>query len=156
MMTSSTAVSSDNKLSQEGLMVRTAIGFTAWAERWFPDAFIFVAIAVVVVALAALVNGASPSAISVSFGNGFWSLITFTMQMAFVAIGGYVVATSAPAQRLIGWLASLPQSGTAAIGLVAVVSILASMLNWGLSLILGGLLVIALANRRELRMDYRA
>ncbi len=156
MMTSSTAVSSDNKVSQEGLMVRTAIGFTAWAERWFPDAFIFVALAVVVVTLAALINGATPSTVSVSFGNGFWSLITFTMQMAFVAIGGYVVATSTPAQKLIGWLARLPQTGASAIGLVAVVSILASLLNWGLSLILGGLLVIALAERRELRMDYRA
>jgi short-chain fatty acids transporter len=29
--------------------------------------------------------------------------------MAFVAIGGYVVATSAPAKRLIGWLADLPK-----------------------------------------------
>jgi len=155
-MTTGTAVSSDNKLGQEGLMVRTAIGFTAWAERWFPDAFIFVALAVVVVALAALINGASPTAVSVSFGNGFWSLITFTMQMAFVAIGGYVVAVSTPAQRLIGWLAGLPQTGTAAVGLVAIVSILASLLHWGLSLILGGLLVIALAARRELRMYYRA
>jgi short-chain fatty acids transporter len=50
----------------------------------------------------------------VAFGNGFWSLITFTMQMAFVAIGGYVVATSAPAQRLIGRLADLPKTGTRA------------------------------------------
>jgi short-chain fatty acids transporter len=154
--TTSTAASSPNPVQQEGLMVRTAIGFTAWAERWFPDAFIFVAIAVVVVAFAALINGASPTAVSVAFGNGFWSLITFTMQMAFVAIGGYVVATSAPAQRLIRWLADLPTTGASAVGLVAIISILASLLNWGLSLILGGLLVVALAARRELRMDYRA
>ena len=156
MTTTSTAASSGGPTQQEGVLVRTAIGFTAWAERWFPDAFIFVAIAVVVVAFAALINGASPVAVSVAFGNGFWSLITFTMQMAFVAIGGYVVATSAPAQRLIGWLADLPKTGTGAVGLVAAVSILASLLNWGLSRILGGLLVLALAARRELRMDYRA
>jgi len=140
----------------EGRMVRIAIGFTAWAERWFPDAFIFVAIAVVIVALAALGNGASPIAVSQSFGNGFWSLITFTMQMAFVAIGGYVVAMSYPAQRLIRSLAGMPKDGVSAVGLVATVSILASLLNWGLSLIFGGLLVRALAERRELRMDYRA
>src|ERR1700751_3330224 len=156
MTTTITASSSGPSTEREGALVRLAIAFTAWAERWFPDAFIFVAIAVVVVALAALINGASPVAVSVAFGNGFWSLITFTMQMAFVAIGGYVVATSAPARRLIGWLADLPKSGTGAVGLVATISILASLLNWGLSLILGGLLVIALAARRELRMDYRA
>jgi short-chain fatty acids transporter len=156
MTVTSTAAPSGNTSQQEGIMVRTAIGFTAWAERWFPDAFIFVAIAVVLVAVGAMVNGASPAAVSVAFGNGFWSLITFTMQMAFVAIGGYVVATSAPVQRLIGWLADLPKTGTGAVGLVALISILASLLNWGLSLILGGLLVVALAARRELHMDYRA
>ena len=141
---------------RDGVLVRIAIAFTAWAERWFPDAFVFVAIAVVIVALAALINGASPMAVSEAFGDGFWSLITFTMQMAFVAIGGYVVATSAPAQRLILRLAAIPATGSGAVGLVATVSMLASLLNWGLSLIFGGLLVRALAQRRELRMDYRA
>jgi short-chain fatty acids transporter len=141
---------------QEGVLVRIAIGFTAWAERWFPDAFIFVAIAVVLVALAAIANGASPIAVSRAFGDGFWSLITFTMQMAFVAIGGYVVATSKPAALLIARLAWWPKTGVSAVGMVAAVSLLASLLNWGLSLIFSGLLVLALARRRELRMDYRA
>jgi short-chain fatty acids transporter len=133
-----------------------AIGFTLWAERWFPDAFIFVAIAVVVVSLAALGNGATPLAVSRAFGDGFWSLIPFTMQMTFVVIGGYVVATSAPAQRLIRSFAAIPKNGISAVGLVAAVSMLASLLNWGLSLIFGGLLVRTLAERRELKMDYRA
>ena len=101
MTSTVTAETSGQPIQREGVLVRIAIGFTAWAERWFPDAFIFVAIAVVVVAAASLANGASPAAVSAAFGNGFWSLITFTMQMAFVAIGGYVVATSAPARRLI-------------------------------------------------------
>ena len=150
------AASPPDTTPRDGVLVRIAIAFTAWAERWFPDAFVFVAIAVVIVALAALINGASPMAVSEAFGDGFWSLITFTMQMAFVAIGGYVVATSAPAQRLILRLAAIPATGSGAVGLVATVSMLASLLNWGLSLIFGGLLVRALAQRRELRMDYRA
>ena len=140
----------------DGALVRMAIAFTAWAERWFPDAFIFVAIAVVVVSIGAMANGASPLAVSVAFGNGFWSLITFTMQMAFIVIGGYVVATSAPAQQLIRSIAGLPKTGTGAVGLVAAAAMIASLLNWGFSLIVGGLLVRALAERRELHMDYRA
>jgi short-chain fatty acids transporter len=140
----------------EGKLARIAIGFTAWAERWYPDAFIFVVIAAVVVSLAALGNGASPLAVSRAFGDGFWSLITFTMQMAFVVIGGYVVATSSPVQRLIRALARVPRSGKGAVGFVAVVCMIASLLNWGFSLVFGGLLVRALAERRDLRMDYRA
>jgi short-chain fatty acids transporter len=147
---------SANTTQRDGGLVRLAIAFTAWAERWFPDAFIFVAIAVMVVSLGAIANGASPLAVSEAFGNGFWSLITFTMQMAFVVIGGYVVATSTPAQQLIRGLAGLPRTGTGAVGLVAATSMIASLLNWGFSLIVGGLLVRALAERRDLRMDYRA
>src|SRR6202043_1524457 len=108
--------------ADEGVLVRIAIGFTLWAERWFPDAFIFVAIAAVVVSLVALGNGAAPLAVSRAFGDGFWSLITFTMQMAFVVIGGYVVATSSPVQRFIRILAGVPKSGTGAVGFVAVVA----------------------------------
>jgi short-chain fatty acids transporter len=145
-----------NRRAEEGGMARLALRFTAWAERWFPDAFVFVAIAVVVVAGAAMANGATPMAVAKSFGDGFWSLITFTMQMAFVAIGGYVVATSPPAQRLIRAIARLPRSGKGAVGLVAAVSMVASLFNWGLSLIFGGLLARAIAERDDIRMDYRA
>jgi short-chain fatty acids transporter len=147
---------SADQIAQNGPLVRLAIAFTTWAERWFPDAYIFVAIAVVVVSLGAMANGASPLAVSEAFGNGFWSLITFTMQMAFIVIGGYVVATSAPAQKLIHGLARLPKTGPGAVGLVAASAMIASLLNWGFSLIVGGLLVRALAERRELKMDYRA
>ena len=145
-----------DQVVQDAGLVRLAIAFTGWAERWFPDAYIFVAIAVAVVSLGAMANGASPVAVSEAFGDGFWSLITFTMQMAFIVIGGYVVATSAPAQRLIRGLARLPQTGRGAVGLIAASAMIASLLNWGFSLIVGGLLARTLAERRELRMDYRA
>jgi short-chain fatty acids transporter len=141
---------------EEGALARAAIRFTAWAERWFPDAFVFVAIAVVVVAAAALLNGAPVQAVTKSFGDGFWSLITFTMQMAFVAIGGYVVASSPPARRLIHRMAEIPTTGRGAVGFVAAVSMFASLFNWGLSLIFGGLLARAIAERHDIRMDYRA
>ncbi len=140
----------------DGRLARIALRFTDWAERWFPDAFVFVALAVVVVAAAVLANGAPVAAVTKSFGDGFWTLIPFTMQMAFVTIGGYVVATSAPMQWLIDRLALIPRSGRGAIGLIAIATMLSSLLSWGLSLIFGGLLTRALARRTELRMDYRA
>ena len=78
------------------------------------------------------------------------------MQMVLVTIGGYVVATSPPAERLIDCLALLPKTGRGAVGFVAAVSMIASLLSWGFSLIFGGLLARALARRADLRMDYRA
>ena len=107
------------EVATDGALSRLGIRFTVWAERWFPDAFIFVAIAVVIVALGALANGAPAMTVAKSFGDGFWSLIPFTMQMAFVTIGGYVVATAPPVQRLIDRLALVPKTGRGAVGFVA-------------------------------------
>ena len=142
--------------SNASVLVRTALRLSAWAERWFPDAYVFAALAVVVVAIAAMTFGAKPQDAAVAFGDGFWSLIPFTMQMAFVVIGGYVVATAPPVARLIDALAACPRSGRGAVAYVALVSMLASLLNWGFSLVFGGLLVRALARRENLQMDYRA
>ena len=141
---------------QESRSARFAMACSAWAERWFPDSWVFATLAVLIVAVATLAMGASPGDTAKAFGDGFWSLIPFTMQMAFVVIGGYVVASSGPASRLIALLARVPKNGRSAVAWVAVVSMLASLLNWGLSLVFGGLLVRALARRTDLKMDYRA
>jgi short-chain fatty acids transporter len=140
----------------QGGLARIAYGFTEWAEKWFPDAFVFVILTVIVVALANLATGAAPLAIAKGFGDGFWTLIPFTMQMAMVAITGYVVATSPPCSRLIDWLAAVPSSGPGAVAWVAFVSMAASYFNWAFSLVVGALLVRALARRSDLKMDYRA
>src|SRR6185312_6027096 len=142
--------------TNEGRMARLALRSAAWSERWYPDAWVFAALGVVIVALAALAFGSTPVATMNAFGDGFWSLIPFTMQMAFVVIGGYVVATAPVVARFIDLLARVPKSGRGAICYVALVSMLASLLSWGFSLVFGGLLVRALARRTDLHMDYRA
>jgi short-chain fatty acids transporter len=140
----------------EAPLARLALRFTALAERWYPDAYVFVAMVVVIVALAAMARGASPFVVAKAFGDGFWSLIIFSLQISMIAINGYVVASAPPVLRLIDWSASLPRSGRAAVAFVAAVAVLLSLLNWSVSLIFSGLLARALARRAELRMDYRA
>ncbi|WP_064747126.1 short-chain fatty acid transporter [Lysobacter antibioticus] len=140
----------------DGLLARFALRSAAWAERWFPDAYVFAALGVAIVAVAAMAFGATPAATATAFGDGFWSLIPFTMQMAFVVIGGYVVATAPAVARVIDALARLPRSGRGAVCYVGLVSMLTSLLSWGFSLVFGGLLVRALARREDLDMDYRA
>ena len=140
----------------DGVLARLALRFTNFAEKWFPDAFVFVAIAVAVVACAALINGATPIAVAGAFGDGYWSLITFTLQMALMVVSGYAVAISPPVERLINWLASLPRTGRGAITLVAIASMSMSLIGWAMSLIFGAMLVRALGRRSELPMDYRA
>src|ERR1700751_1139529 len=101
--------------SGEAALARLGLGFTNWAERWYPDAYVFVCLAVAVVAIACMMNGATPVAVAKSFGDGFWNLIVFTMQMAMIVVGGYVVASSGPVARLIDALAQLPRNGRSAV-----------------------------------------
>ncbi len=133
-----------------------ALRCCAWSERWIPDAYVFAAAAVVIVALVTIIAGASPLVAAKAFGDGFWSLIPFTMQMSFIIVGGYVVGSSPPVTRVIERLAALPKTARGAVCSVAILSMLVSLLHWGLSLILGSLYVRALARRVNLRMDYRA
>jgi short-chain fatty acids transporter len=124
----------------------------SFAERWFPDAYVFVLLAVIVIAT--IVHGGSPLA-SRAFGDGFWNLIPLTMQLALVAIGAYVVAKSPPIALLLKRLAGLPRTARGAVVFIGLLSIILSLLNWGLSLIFSGLLVREIARRKDIRLDYR-
>ena len=159
-MASKQAVSGQNEPragnEETRALSRLAVRISNFSEKWFPEAFIFALIALVVVTLGALSIGASPADVTREFGNGFWDLIPFTMQMAFVAIGGYVVATAPAARVVIARIAAKPSSGPGAVALIATVSTFSALLNWGFSLIFAGLLARRVARRDELNVDYRA
>jgi short-chain fatty acids transporter len=155
-MTMSQTSTTDFSGSDAGLLERMALRITDWSERWYPDAFVFAVMAVVVVAAGCLAIGASPKSIALSFGDGFWSLIPFTLQVCVGVVIGYVVAHSGPAAWLIAKLATVPKTGRGAVAYIALVSMLVSLFSWTISLIFGGLLVRAIARRQALKMDYRA
>ncbi|MCK1787459.1 TIGR00366 family protein, partial [Pseudomonas sp. TNT11] len=114
---------------EESRYARFALRCSNFAERWFPDSWVFAALAVIIVAVATLGMGAAPSEAAKAFGDGFWSLIPFTMQMAFVVIGGYVVASSPPAVKLIDRLARIPKNGRSAVAWVALISMVIQFLG---------------------------
>lgn len=153
-MSTPTAASTSDP-AEKGL-ARFAQRIAAWTEKWFPDAYVFALVGVVVVCVAALLNGASPKTVATTFGDGFWDLTAFTLQMAMVVLTGYIVASSPPVARVIDRIARIPGTPRGAVAFVALVSCLVSMLNWGLSLVFGGLLARAIARRTDLVVDYRA
>jgi short-chain fatty acids transporter len=157
-----------DKIDGESPLARVALRFTAFTERWLPDAFGFVLVGTVIVLLLGLVTGeklfAAPDDTVLetqgfgmvdAWGKGFWSLIVFTLQMAMIIIGGYAVATSRPVARLIVWLATVPKSPRAAITFVAAVAMATSYLNWAFSLVFTAILAREVA-RVLPRVDYRA
>jgi len=157
----------EDRASGGGPLARTALRFTAFTEKWLPDAFGFVLVGTFVVLLFGLATGEpllkrpdDPAAtkgfgLVDAWGLGFWSLITFTLQMAMIIIGGYAVATSGPIARLITRLARIPQTPRTAVAFVAAVAMLASYLNWAFSLIFAAILAREVA-RNVPKADYRA
>jgi short-chain fatty acids transporter len=126
-----------------------------WCQKWFPDAFVFALVGLVIVFVAGLIAGVGALNLVQYFGQGFWGLIPFTMQMAMIIIGGYVVATSPPVHKLIQILARVPRTPRTAVAFVAFFATMTSLLSWGFGLIFGA--VLAREVVRNVRgIDYRA
>nr|WP_320131905.1 TIGR00366 family protein [uncultured Holophaga sp.] len=136
------------------LLSRIALRFTAWTEKWMPDAFGFVLVGTLVILAAGMLTGEGTAKLIDSWGKGFWSLIPFTLQMAMIIIGGYVVATSRILSRLIAWIATLPGDARQAVVMTAFISMFTSYLNWAFSLIFTAILAKEIARVVD-RVDYR-
>ncbi|MHA7919183.1 short-chain fatty acid transporter, partial [Alloalcanivorax xenomutans] len=103
-------------------------------------------------AAAMLVEGNSPHAVMVMWGDGFWGLLTFSMQMLLVLVTGFMLASTPLVKGILNRLASLARTPGQAILLVTYVALAASWINWGFGLVVGGLFAKALA--RQVRVHY--
>jgi short-chain fatty acids transporter len=123
-------------------------------DRYLPDPFVFVLVLTLVAAAAAMLyEGNSPLQVMRQWGNGFWGLLTFSMQMLLVLVTGFILASSPPVKKFLQKLASLVNTPVGAVVLVTVVSLVASWINWGFGLVVGALFAKELA--RQIRVDYR-
>ena len=145
----------EQSAKSESAMVRFGLGLANWSEKWFPDPLVFALLGIVVVFLVGLALHQKPAQLAIQGGKSFWSLVPFTMQMVMIIIGGYVVASTPLVYRAIRALAGIPKSPRSAVAMVALFSMLTSLISWGLSLVFSGLFVRELAHRVK-GMDYRA
>lgn len=123
-------------------------------ERYLPDPYIFVIILTLIAGgAAAVVEKKAPMAIINMWGNGFWGLLAFTMQMLLVLVAGYMLASTPAVRRILAALASLPKTPGAAIILVTLVALMADWINWGFGLVVSALFAKEIA--RKVRVDYR-
>lgn len=132
-----------------------------------PDAFAFALVGTVIIFVLGLATGEpllrSPASATATtgygmvdaWGKGFWSLITFTLEMTMIIIGGYAVATTRPMAWVITRLATVPRGPRSAVAWVAAVATVASYLNWAFSLVFAAILAKKVA-RVVPRCDYRA
>jgi len=137
---------------------------TRWTERWIPDALVIVIVLSLVAYIFALLWGFKPEVglgtraykSIQAWGNGFWVLLEFAMQMCLIMMTGYILACSPPVRRLMNGLAgwSNPEKPWQAIVIMSLFSMILAWLNWGLSLIGSAMLALFIV-RRNPKVDYR-
>ena len=138
-----------------GVVGRVTGALDGFIQRWLPEPLVIViGLTFFVFALGIVVEGASPTAMVGYFGDGFWNLLTFAMQMALVLVTGFVFASTPLFARLLGAIARRARTPGQAIVLVTLVSLAASWINWGFGLVIGALFAKRLA-REVPEVDYR-
>jgi short-chain fatty acids transporter len=130
-------------------MIRILAGFfSGVVRRWLPDAFLFAAVLTVVVLVAGIATqGQNPVDMIAYWGEGFWSLLTFSMQMVLILVTGHILAMTKVVKKGLDAIAAAAHTPAQAIILVTVVALAASWINWGFGLIVGALMARELASR---------
>jgi short-chain fatty acids transporter len=135
--------------------VRSADALGRFTARFVPSAFsIAVLLTLLTFTLALTWGGASLPSVIKSWGDGFWELLTFSMQMSLVMFTGYLLALSRPVKRLLELVARQARSPRSAVTLMALSSMLLAYVNWGLSIVASAMLVRYVVKRQP-QVDYR-
>lgn len=128
------------------------------SRQIIPNPFVFaIILSLVVFLMGVTLTPTSPGAMVGHWYDGFWNLLSFSMQMVAILLFGYVLASSPVARRLIVRAAELPRSAGECVMLVTVLAVVFGFVSWGLGLIVGAIAareVCTRAKQRGIRVHY--
>ena len=117
-------------------------------ERFIPSSLMFTIVLTFIVAVLCLVlTPAGPLEVLDGWGEGLAGLLAFMTQMALVLLLGHVLANTGPVRRLLSWLAGIPRTALQSYLFVFTVAAGASLITWGLGLVVGALMAKEVAAR---------
>ncbi|OEC35220.1 short-chain fatty acids transporter [Pseudomonas cuatrocienegasensis] len=117
-------------------------------QRYLPSPFVFAMfLTLAVLIFSMLGTGQSLPQMAQHWGTGFWTLLTFAMQMALVLVTGHVLANAPMVARGLDRLARIPNTPGQAIVMVTLVALAGSWINWGFGLVVGAVFARALARQ---------
>lgn len=124
-------------------------------QRYLPDPFLFCIILTLIVFAAGMgLTGQGPMRMIVHWNDGFWNLLTFSMQMVLVLVTGHTLAQTPLLRWILRGLARPASTPGQAVIMVNFVSSVACLINWGFGLVVGALYARQLA--RDVKgVDYR-
>lgn len=124
----------------------------AGVERWLPSALVFAVLLTGVVAVLALtLTDAGPVEVVRGWGDGLTGLLAFMTQIALVLLFGYTLAHTRQVRALLVRVGSLPRTPVQAYAGVTLAAAIASLISWGLGLVVGALLSREMAEQGRAR-----
>ena len=122
-------------------MIKTSADFfSRIMQRWLPDPFLIAVILTAIVFLSGLfIENQSVDQMAQHWGNGFWKLLSFSMQMVLILVLGIILAISKPVKSFLIFIAKSAKTPIQAVVLVTLVSMLSAWINWGFGLVVGAL-----------------
>lgn len=131
---------------RRGTLERIAGFFSNLMDKYLPDALVIaIMLTGLTMILAVLFRGTSPMEVVNYWGDGFWDLLAFTMQMTVVLLAGYILAKTPIVDRLLDALTGRVSFPRTAIIVATLVGGIGSWLNWGFGLVIGGIVAQKLA-----------
>lgn len=123
------------------MLKATAGFFVRLVERWMPDPFVIAVLLTLLVFVSAVaVAGYSPVDAVTAWGDSFWNLLTFTMQIVLTLALGHALAHTPPARRLLEAAAGQVRTARGAYMMVCFVGGATALVSWGLSLVAAAIL----------------
>lgn len=122
--------------------------FTRIVNRYMPDPLVVAIILTALTVIFAMISqGTGFLEASQYWGDGFWNLLSFTMQMTIILLAGYILARTPLVDKLMNKVVDGIHSPRVAIIVATLCGGVGSWLNWGFGLVLGTLIAQKLGRR---------
>src|SRR5690625_521684 len=132
------------------MLAKTADQFSKLIQRYLPDAFVIAVLMTLIVFIVGFIYNPSQSAnIIQGWGDGFWSYLAFTMQMVLLLMTGMTIATVPFISNGLNKLAKIAKKPWQAYLLTFLISAVTYYINWGLAVVVGGIMAREIAKRNQ-------
>ncbi|RWR50144.1 short-chain fatty acid transporter [Sinirhodobacter ferrireducens] len=122
--------------------------FTRVVNRYMPDPLVVaILLTALTVLIAMLTQGTGIVDATRYWGEGFWNLLSFTMQMTVILLAGYILARTPAVDKLMDLVVMGIHTPRAAIIVATLFGGVGSWLNWGFGLVLGTLIAQKLGRK---------
>ena len=129
---------------------KLANGMSAFVRKYLPDAFVIaIILTILTMVLGIAVEGKNLFEMIGFWGDGFWTFLSFAMQMALVLVTGIVLADIPIVHKFLDRIASLPKTPAQAYIMTFIVSAAAYYINWGLAVVVGAIFARAVHKRMK-------